>query len=141
MREVRLMDDVDWCKYIGRTTYGNIVSMETKVVPGCNIPIEARDFFAEAVMAIPIKGFNIAGRVGDIEDSTFIVAPEILKIVGPENSICVVFKTRGGRQLLAHPDNPAVILATDSVVEIVKGENEMPLDFRLGIYEALVVMK
>ena len=135
------MEDVDWCKYIGRTTYGNIVSMETRVVPECNIPIESRDFFAEAVMAIPIKGFNIDGRVGNIEDSAFIVAPEIPKVVGPENSICVAFKAREERQLFAHSDNPAVILATDSVVQIVKKENKMPLDFRLTIFKALVLIK
>lgn len=135
---------IDWDKYIGRTTYANIISLEAEMVPACDVPLCPRDFSVEAVMAIPMESVRIDGRIGEVKGSTFIVAPEILKVISLESPVQMVFKAPRGRQSLelwAHPDNSAVVLAKNSVLQVQKKENEMPLDFRLDISEALVVMK
>jgi len=105
---------IDWDNYIGRTTYANIMSLEAEMVPACDVPLCPRDFFVEAVMAIPMESVRIDGRIGEIEDSTFIVAPEILKVISREKPVQMTFRAPRSRQpleLWAHPDNSAVVLA------------------------------
>jgi len=134
--------DIDWNRYVGRTTYGNIASLEAQVVPRCNIPLEPRDFSVKMVMAIPMEGVRVDGRIGKIEDSTFITTPEILKVADSENPVQMAFKVSRGRrslELLTHPDNPAIVLVANGILQVAKSENKMPLGFRLDISKALVI--
>ena len=42
-------------------------------------------------------------------------------------------------ELLTHPDNPAIVLVANGILQVAKSENKMPLGFRLDISKALVI--
>ena len=93
-------------------------------------------------MAIPMEGVRVDGRIGKIEDSTFITTPEILKVADSENPVQVAFKASRRRrllELLAHSDNPEIVLVANGILQVAKSENKMPLGLRLDISKALVI--
>ena len=137
--------DLNLGKYIGRTSYGNVVALEVGILGSCNIPMEPCNLTTGLVMTVPMEGEAIIdGRLGNCQESASITVPEIFKIIDPERAIRIGFKGAGKNQspeLFASPAHPEIISAANSVLAIKQESKNPPLDFRVAVSKALVIVK
>ena len=130
--------------YIGRTSYGNMAAMEA-ALNNYNVLVLPDTLFAKLIMVFPIdEGIVIDSRRDGYHESAVIFKPESFRFVDAISEAEVRFSpSKKGEppKLLAHEHNPGNLLAQNSRLAIKKTGGRRPLEFRLSIPKALIVIK